>query len=144
MGMVKEFKEFAMRGSLVDTAVAFVMGAAFGRIVSSFVDGIVMPLVGMLTGGVDFAQQQYVLKDAVAEVKDAAGAVTTPAVAEVAIKYGVFITAVIDFIVVAFVVFMVIKMLNKMKKKQEEAPAEPPPTPEDVVLLREIRDALKK
>ncbi|MEI7669381.1 MAG: large-conductance mechanosensitive channel protein MscL [Pseudomonadota bacterium] len=144
MGMVKEFKEFAMRGSLVDTAVAFVMGAAFGRIVSSFVDGIVMPLVGMLTGGVDFAQQQYVLKDGVAEVKDAAGAVTTPAVAEVAIKYGVFITAVIDFIVVAFVVFMVIKMLNKMKKKQEEAPAEPPPTPEDVVLLREIRDALKK
>ncbi|HRI19676.1 MAG TPA: large-conductance mechanosensitive channel protein MscL [Panacibacter sp.] len=144
MGFIKEFKEFAVRGSLVDTAVAFVMGAAFGKIVSSFVDGIVMPLVGLLTGGVNFADQQYVLKQGMAEVKDASGAVTSPAVAEVAIKYGVFITAVIDFVVVAFVVFMVIKAINKMKKKQEEAPAAAPEPSSTDKLLMEIRDSLKK
>lgn len=144
MGFIKEFKEFAVRGSLIDTAVAFVMGAAFGRIVSAFVDGIVMPFVGLLTGGVNFADQKYILKAGTAEVKDAAGAVVTPALAEVAIKYGVFITAVIDFVVVAFVVFMVIKAINKMKKKQEEAPAAPPAPSSTDLLLMEIRDSLKK
>src|SRR5688572_6291516 len=108
MGFIKEFKEFAMRGNLVDVAVAFVMGAAFGKIISSFVDGIVMPVVGMLTGGVDFSQQKIMLKDAVAEIKNADGTIV-PAVAEVSIKYGIFITNLIDFIVVAFAVFLVIK-----------------------------------
>ncbi|MBK9196794.1 MAG: large-conductance mechanosensitive channel protein MscL [Flavobacteriales bacterium] len=141
MGMMKEFKEFAMRGSLVDTAVAFVMGAAFGKVVSGFVDGIVMPLVGMLTSGVDFKELKYVLKAGAAESKDAAGGVIA-AVPEVAVKYGAFITVIIDFIIVAFVIFMVIKAINKMKKA-EPAPAPAGPT-EDQKLLMEIRDALKK
>ena len=88
MGMLKEFKDFAMRGNLVDIAVAFVMGASFGKIVTSFVDGIVMPLIGMLTGGVDFNDKVWVLKEAVAEVKDATGAIVTEASAEVSVKYG--------------------------------------------------------
>lgn len=142
MGMLKEFKEFAIRGNLVDTAVAFVMGASFGKIVSSFVDGIVMPLVGMLTGGIDFNEKKWVLKDAIAAVKDAAGKVTTPAVAEVSVKYGTFITNLIDFIIVAFAVFIVIKAINKTKKpKPEEAPAGPSSTD---ALLMEIRDSLRK
>lgn len=141
MGMMKEFKEFAMRGSLVDTAVAFVMGAAFGKVVSGFVDGIVMPLVGMLTSGVDFKELKYVLKAGAAESKDAVGGVIA-AVPEVAVKYGAFITVIIDFIIVAFVIFMVIKAINKMKKA-EPAPAPAGPT-EDQKLLMEIRDALKK
>lgn len=144
MSMIKEFKEFAMRGNLVDTAVAFVMGAAFGRIVTAFVDGMVMPLVSMLTGGVNFDDKVIKLKEGVAEVKDAAGTVITPAVAEVAIKYGTFITALIDFLAVAFAVFMVIKAINKMKKKQEEAPAPPPEPSSTDKLLMEIRDSLKK
>lgn len=141
MGMMKEFKEFAMRGSLVDTAVAFVMGAAFGKVVSGFVDGIVMPLVGMLTSGVDFKELKYVLQEKVDETKDAAGTVIA-AVPEVAVKYGAFITVIIDFIIVAFVIFLVIKAINKMKKA-EPAPAPAGPT-EDQKLLMEIRDALKK
>lgn len=142
MGMLKEFKEFAMRGNLVDIAVAFVMGASFGKIVTSFVDGIVMPVVGMLTGGVDFNDKVLVLKEAVAEVKDASGAVITAAAAEVSIKYGSFITNVLDFIIVAFVVFLVIKGINKMKAP--EAPAAPAGPSESEKLLAEIRDSLKK
>ena len=144
MGMLKEFKEFAMRGNLVDVAVAFVMGAAFGKIVSSFVDGIVMPLVGMLTGGIDFNDKKFILKDAVSEVKDAAGKIVTKAIAEVSVKYGAFITNVIDFIIVAFAVFMVIKGINAMKKKEEAAPAAPPEPSSTDKLLMEIRDSLKK
>jgi large conductance mechanosensitive channel len=145
MGMIKEFKEFAVRGNLVDTAVAFVMGVSFGKIVTSFVDGIIMPLVGMLTGGVDFNDKKWVLQQAVDAVKDAAGTVVTPAVTEVSIKYGEFMTNLIDFVIVAFAVFMVIKALNKLKK--EEAPAQPaaPTGPSDTEkLLAEIRDSLKK
>ncbi len=141
MGFVKEFKEFAMRGNLVDVAVAFVMGAAFGKIVTSFVDGIVMPLVGMLTGGVDFSDKKIILQEAVAEGTDAVGAVI-PAVTEVSIKYGAFITNLIDFIVVAFAVFLVIKGINSMKKAE---PAPPPAGPSsEEKLLTEIRDLLKK
>ena len=143
--MIKEFKEFALRGNLIDTAVAFVMGASFGKITSSFVEGIVMPLISMLTGGVNFNAQKFVLKDGIPEVKDATGKVITKAVEEVAIKYGTFITSVIDFIVVAFVVFLFIKAINAMKKKEEAAappaPAEPSSTDK---LLIEIRDALTK
>lgn len=142
MGMLKEFKEFAMRGNLVDIAVAFVMGASFGKIVTSFVDGVVMPLVGMLTGGVDFNDKVLVLKEAVAEVKDASGAVITKAASEVSIKYGSFITNVLDFIIVAFVVFLVIKGINKMKGPAQ--PAAPAGPSESEKLLAEIRDSLKK
>ena len=135
MGMLKEFKEFAMKGNLVDIAVAFVMGAAFNRVVTAFTGGLISPLVGMLTGK-DLSQNKWVIKE---QIKDAAGTVTQP---EVALLWGAFLTAIIDFIIVAFVMFLIIKAINSLKKS-EPAPA-PPPTPEDVILLREIRDALKK
>jgi len=135
MGMLKEFKEFAMKGNLVDIAVAFVMGAAFGKVVTAFTGGLVAPLVGMITGK-DLSQNKWIIKE---EVKDAAGKITQ---SEVALQWGAFLTAVIDFIIVAFVMFLIIKGINSLKKKEPEAP--PPPTPEDVILLREIRDALKK
>ncbi len=141
MGMLKEFKEFAMKGSLVEIAIAFVMGGAFGKVITSFTEGLIAPIVGLLTGGVDFNEKKLVLKEGVAEVKDAAGAVTVPAIAELSMKWGSFITAIIDFVIVAFVMFLVIKAINSMKKKEEVAPAAPP---EDIILLREIRDALKK
>jgi large conductance mechanosensitive channel len=140
MGFIKEFKEFAMKGSLIDIAVAFVMGGAFGKVVTSFTDGIVSPLIGMI-GGADLNKKAYVLKKAVTEVKDASGKVITEAAAEVAVKWGDFLTAIINFIIVAFVMFLVIKAINKMKKKQEEAPAGPSSTD---ALLMEIRDSLKK
>lgn len=142
MGMLKEFKDFAMKGNLVDIAVAFVMGGAFGKVVTSFTEGLVAPLVGLLTGGVDFNEKKLIVQKGVTEIKDAAGNVTTPAVAEIALKWGTFVTAIIDFIIVAFVMFLVIKAINSMKKKEEAAaPAAPP---EDITLLREIRDALKR
>jgi large conductance mechanosensitive channel len=135
MGMLKEFKEFAIKGNLIDMAVGVVMGAAFGKVVSAFIEGMVMPAVGLLTGGVDFSKLKIVLKDGV----PASGGVAE--IPEVAIKYGAFITEVITFLVVAWVVFLVIKGINKMKKAREEAPAGPTPTE---ALLTEIRDALKK
>ncbi len=138
MSMMKEFKEFAMKGNLVDMALAFVMGAAFGKVVSGFIDGIVMPLVGKLVAGVDFASLKYVLSEA---QMDASGKVIA---AEASIKYGEFITIIINFILVAFVMFIIIKAMNKMKKKQEAAPMTPAPPTEDQTLLREIRDLLKK
>ncbi|MBK8497893.1 MAG: large-conductance mechanosensitive channel protein MscL [Flavobacteriales bacterium] len=142
MGMIKEFKEFAMKGNLIDMAIAFVMGAAFGKVTSAFIDGMVMPLIGQVTGGVDFNNKKWVLTAASGEVKDAAGTVVTPAVAEVAVKWGTFLTVAIEFIVVAFVMFMVIKAINKMKKAE---PAPPPPGPSnEEKLLVEIRDALRK
>ena len=134
MGFIKEFKEFAMKGSLVDIAVAFVMGAAFGKVITSFTEGIVSPLIGMV-GGTDFSKNMIKLKDAVV---DATGKVTTEAIY---LKWGDFITQIINFIIVAFVMFLVIKGINKMKKKQEEAPAGPSTTD---ALLMEIRDSLKK
>ena len=133
--MIKEFKEFALKGNLVDIAVAFVMGAAFNRVVTAFTGGLVSPLIGMLTGK-DLSQNKWVIKE---QIKDAAGTVTQP---EVALMWGAFLTAIIDFIIVAFVMFLIIKAINNLKK-DEPAPALPP-TPEDVILLREIRDALKK
>ncbi|HWN88529.1 MAG TPA: large conductance mechanosensitive channel protein MscL [Chitinophagaceae bacterium] len=135
MGMIKEFKEFALKGNLVDIAVAFVMGAAFNRVVTAFTGGLISPLIGMLTGK-DLSQNKWVIKE---QIKDAAGTVTQP---EVALLWGAFLTAIIDFIIVAFVMFLMIKAINSLKKN-EPAPA-PAPTPEDVILLREIRDALKK
>ncbi len=138
MSMIKEFKEFAMKGNLVDMAIAFVMGAAFAKVVSGFIDGMVMPVVGKLVAGVDFASLKYILSEAQI---DASGKVIA---AEASIKYGEFITIMIDFILVAVVMFMIIKAINKMKKKQAEIPATPPEPTEDQVLLREIRDLLKK
>ena len=143
MGFVKEFKEFALKGNLVDLAVAVVMGGAFGKVVSAFIDGMVMPAIGMLSGGTDFNDKKLILKEAVAEMKNSDGTVV-PAIPEVAVKWGSFVTVTIEFLIVAFVVFMVIKAMNAMKRKQEEAPAPPPgPTPTESLLM-EIRYALKK
>jgi len=133
--MLKEFKEFALKGNLVDMAIAFVMGGAFGKIVTAFVEKMFAPVTSLITGGIDLNKLTYTLKDA---ETDAAGKVTKEAVL---VHWGEFITACIDFILVAFVMFMIVKAMNKMKKKEEAAPA---PTPEDITLLREIRDALKK
>ncbi|MEO7523003.1 MAG: large conductance mechanosensitive channel protein MscL [Ferruginibacter sp.] len=133
MGFLKEFKDFAMKGNLVDIAVAFVMGGAFGKVVTSFTEGIVSPLIGMI-GGADLSRNMYILKPAVV---DAAGKVVTEAVA---VKYGDFLTAIINFIIVAFVMFLVIKGINSMKKKQEDSVAGPSSTD---ALLIEIRDSLK-
>jgi len=141
MGLLKEFKEFALKGNLVDIAVGFVMGATFTKIVTTFVDGMVMPVIGMLTGGVDFSDKVVVLKEATAEVKDAAGKVVTVASPAVDLKYGAFITSLIDFVLIAFVIFMLIKAINKLK--QEAPAADPAPSSTDL-LLTEIRDALKK
>ncbi len=145
MGMFKEFKEFAIRGNLVDTAVAFIMGAAFGKVVTAFVEGMVSPMVGLLTGGVDFTKKIWIVKHGIPEVKDAAGKVVTPAVADVAVKYGLFITNLIDFVIVAFAVFMVIKAINRLRRKEEAAPPAEPPAPSATEsLLMEIRDSLRK
>lgn len=135
MGFISEFKEFAMKGNLVDMAIGFVMGAAFTKLTTAFVEKMFAPIVGLLMGGIDLADKKIVLKDA---VLDAAGKETSPAVA---IEWGLFATAVIDFIIVAFVMFMIIKAMNRMKKP--EAPATPTgPTQEE--LLTQIRDLLKK
>lgn len=135
MGMISEFKEFAMKGNLVDMAVGFVMGSAFGTVVSSFINDVFMPAISPILGGVDIGNLKYVMNEA---ILDAQGEVVTP---EVAILYGQFINALISFIIVAFVMFMIIKGMNKAKKKEEEAPAAPPA---NEVLLAEIRDLLKK
>lgn len=142
MGILKEFKEFAVKGNLIDIAVGFVMGVTFTKIVTSFVDGMVMPVVGMLTGGVDFSDKVLVLKAATAEVKDVAGKVVTAASPAVEVHYGTFITNLIDFIVVSFVIFLIIKAMNKLKKEAPPA-ADPGPSSTDRLLM-EIRDALKK
>lgn len=142
MGMMKEFKEFAMKGNLIDIAVGFVMGAAFTRLVTAFTGGIVTPLISMITGDVKFDKMKWVLRDAVPEVTGADGVVTSPGFAEVAVLYGAFLEAAIDFLIVAFVMFMVVKAVNKMKKTEPE-PAPAGPT-DDQKLLMEIRDLLKK
>lgn len=135
MGLIKEFKEFAMRGSVVDLAVGVVIGAAFGKIVSTFVSAIVTPVVGYLTGGIDIKDMVYTLP--VPELAEGASAPT--------LAYGQLLQVLIDFLIIAFAIFMAIKVMNSMKKKEaavaEEAPAEPS---EDIQLLREIRDSLKK
>ncbi len=138
MGILKEFKEFAATGSLVDLAAAVVMGGAVGKVVSAFIDGMVMPAVGMLTGGVDFSKMAFTLKEAISEDKVAG----IKAAEAVTVKYGAFITQFIEFLIVAMVVFLALKALNNMKKKKAaEAPAGPSSTD---VLLMEIRDSLKK
>ncbi len=139
--MLKEFKDFAMKGNVLDMAVGIVIGAAFGKIVESLVKDVIMPPIGLLMGGVDFSNLFAVLKRgatagpyATIEVAQKAGAVTW--------NYGIFINTIITFLIVAFAIFILIKAVNKVKKA--EPPPAPAATPEDVVLLREIRDALKK
>lgn len=140
--MFKEFKEFAMKGNFVDMAVGIVIGAAFSTIVKSFVDDIIMPIVGVLTGGVDFSNMFAVIKGgegvafATLEAAKEAGAVT--------INYGLFINAMVTFVIVAFALFMVIKGMNAAKKAEEEAPEAPVEPSDEVKLLTEIRNALTK
>jgi len=131
MSMMKEFKQFAMRGNVVDMAVGIIIGVAFGKIVSSLVNDVIMPPIGLLMGGVDFSSFMITLKQAMGDV---------PAVT---LNYGVFINTVIDFVIVAFAIFLVIKGMNRMKKKEEEAPAAPPAPTKQETLLAEIRDLLK-
>jgi large conductance mechanosensitive channel len=138
--MLKEFRDFALRGNVLDLAIGIIIGAAFTSIVSSLVDDIIMPPVGLITGGVDFSQLFVVLKgdgtyNTVQQAKDA-GAVTW--------NIGAFINAVIKFLIVAFAVFLLVKAINSLVRKKPPAPSEPPKPPEDVVLLREIRDLLAK
>jgi large conductance mechanosensitive channel len=123
MGMLKEFKEFAMKGNVIDLAVGVIIGAAFGAIVGAVVDHILMPIIGMITGGINFDALSVKVGDA-------------------ELKYGMAISAAVKFIAIAFFLFLIIKAMNATKKKQEAAA--PPPTPEEITLLREIRDALKK
>ncbi len=132
MSMIKEFKEFAMKGNVMDMAVGIIIGGAFGKIISSFVGDVLMPPIGLLLGGVDFSNLALTLKPGAEGVQP------------VLLKYGVFLNTIIDFLIIAFAIFMVIKGMNSFRKKQEEAPAAPPEPPADVKLLTEIRDLLKK
>jgi large conductance mechanosensitive channel len=137
MSLVSEFKEFAMRGNVVDLAVGVIIGAAFGKIVSTLVDNVVMPPIGYLIGGVDFSDLVLKIGNPVADAK---GVVSGGAL----IKYGVFLNTVIQFLIVAFVIFVMVKLLNTMMRKKEAAPAPPPePTGEEKLLI-EIRDLLAK
>ena len=137
MGFVKEFKEFAMRGNVLDMAVGIVIGGAFGKIVSSFVADLMTPLLGLLVGGVNFSDLKIVLKQAVMQGEE----VISP---EVAFSYGNFIQVVFDFLIIALAIFILFKAVNKFKKKKEEASEVPAAPPADVQLLTEIRDLLKK
>ena len=140
MSLMKEFKDFAMRGNVIDLAVGVIIGAAFGKIVDSLVKDIVMPVVGRLIGGVDFGQLYLNLGSTAYETLDAAEKAGAPL-----IKYGAFINTTINFLIIAFAIFMAIKAINKLKRAEPPAPpAEPAPEPEDIKLLREIRDALKQ
>jgi len=132
MGMINEFKAFAVKGNVVDMAVGIIVGAAFGKIVSSFVGDVIMPPIGVLLGGVDFTNLAFT-------VKEAAG--TAPAVV---ISYGKFIQTVIDFTIIAFAIFMAVRAINSLRKKEEAAPTSPPAPSREEVLLAEIRDLLKE
>ncbi|MBS4018372.1 MAG: large conductance mechanosensitive channel protein MscL [Dechloromonas sp.] len=144
MGMLQEFKEFAVKGNAMDLAVGVIIGAAFGKIVDSIVGDLIMPLVSMVVGKLDFSNLFVVLGDnpdnlvALADLKKAGIPV---------FAYGSFVTILLNFVILAFIIFMIVKQMNRLRKEEAApapAPVEPPPTPEDVVLLREIRDALKK
>ena len=132
MSMMQEFKKFAMRGNVMDMAIGIIIGAAFGKIISSVVGDVIMPPIGLLLGGVDFSNLAITLR---------AG---SDGVEPVLLKYGVFINTVIDFLIIAFAIFMVVKAMNKMKKKEEEKPAAPPAPSKEEILLAEIRDELRK
>ena len=138
-----EFKAFAMRGNVIDLAVGVVIGGAFGKITTSLVNDIIMPLISMITGGIDFSDWKWVLKPAVTELVD--GEVVEK-VAEVSVKYGNLIAIILDFVIIAFAIFCLVKGINLLHKKKEEAPAEEPAPPKpsnEEKLLTEIRDLLK-
>ena len=137
MNFVKEFKKFAMRGNVLDMAVGVLIGGAFGKIVSSLVADVMMPFISVITGGVNFPDWKLVLKQAVIQGET----VVSP---EVSVNYGMFIQVVFDFIIIAFCIFLVIKVINKLKKKEEAPPPAVETPSEDIILLREIRDLLKK
>jgi large conductance mechanosensitive channel len=142
MGMMQEFKEFALKGNVMDLAVGVIIGAAFGKIVDSLVKDIIMPLVGAVIGNVDFSNLFVILGKIPADFK---GAMTYADLTKAGVNvfaYGNFITIMINFAILAFIIFMIVKQMNKLKKAEPAAPA--PATPEDVLLLREIRDNLKK
>ncbi len=136
--MFKEFREFALRGNMLDLAIGIVIGAAFTGLVNSVVSDLIMPIIGVVTGGIDFTNLYWQLAGAPAPTLAAARE------AGATIAYGNFITLVINFIIVAFVLLMIVKAVNRMRRKQEATPAAAPPPPQDVVLLQEIRDLLKK
>ena len=143
MGFIKEFQEFAVRGNVMDMAVGVIIGGAFGKIVTSLVNDIIMPPLGLITGN-GFTDLKLVLKPGVAAVTDASGNIVTPEVAEVALNYGNFIQNTVDFIIIAFVIFLLIKGMNSLRKKEEPASVAPAEAPADIALLKEIRDELKK
>ncbi|MBE2256118.1 MAG: large-conductance mechanosensitive channel protein MscL [Ignavibacteria bacterium] len=136
--MFKEFKEFISKGNVIDLAVGVIIGAAFGKIISSLVDDIVMPLISIVTGGVNFKEYKLILKDA---VTDNSGNIIQNAVS---INFGNFIQISVDFLIIAFVVFLMIKAINKFRRKKEEETPPPSEPSEEILLLREIRDSLKK
>lgn len=138
MSMMKDFKEFALKGNVLDMAVAFVLGVAFKNVIKSIVDDIIMPVVGIFTGGTDFSSKKVVLSEA---VLDATGKVIKP---ENAITYGNLIQVILTFIIIAFVLFLIVRGFMKMKKKKEEEPTPPPAPSAEETLLTEIRDLLKK
>lgn len=142
MGIIKEFKTFAMKGNVVDMATGIIIGASFGRIVTSLVNDVLMPPLGLALGRVDFKELKVVIQDAQAAVMEGA-TVVKPAVDAVTLNYGMFIQTIIDFIIVAFCIFLIIKAMNKMMEKKEAEPAAPAAPSEEVTLLKEIRDALK-
>ena len=146
---LQDFKAFAMKGNVIDMAVGVVIGGAFGKIVTSVVNDLIMPTVGMLVGGVNFSDLKLTMKEGVPEKLNEAGEVIEAAVPAVTLNYGNFLQQTFDFLIIAFCIFLMVKgitKLNNMKKKEEEAPAEPTPTPEpsaEEKLLTEIRDLLK-
>ena len=142
MGFLQEFKTFALKGNVVDMAVGVIIGGAFGKIVTSLVNDVIMPPIGYLTGGVDFKDLKWVIKDAIEATE------SSPAVAEVALKYGAFIQQIVDFMIIAISIFVMIKIINKLAslRKKEEEEQQPAPAPEptkEELLLTEIRDLLK-
>ncbi len=143
MSFVKEFKEFAVKGNVMDMAIGIIIGAAFGKIVTSFVNDIIMPPISYLTGA-NFTDHKLVLRSAADAVVGTDGTVVTPAIKEIAMTYGNFIQVSFDFLIIALVIFMMVKMINKMRKEEVPAPPAPKEDPADIVLLKEIRDALKK
>lgn len=128
MGLMKEFKEFAVKGNVIDLAVAVIIGGAIGKVISSLVNDVIMPPIGLLLGGVNFKELRIILKEATVDT------------AEVAIRYGAFLNVIVDFVIIAFIIFMLIKGINSLKKKEEAKPSAPP---KEEVLLTEIRDLLK-
>lgn len=142
MGMMQEFKEFAVKGNVIDLAVGVIIGGAFGKIVGSLVDDVIMPIVGRVVGNLDFSGMFVVL----GEVPDgtAMTLVDLKKAGVPVLAYGNFITVAVNFLILAFIIFMMVKQINRMKREEPAAPEAPAPTPEDILLLREIRDNLKK